>query len=1148
MQKQKVRFVFLLTLAAAAIAVGQTITSSIVGTVVDPSRLPVSGAKVTLTHVATGTERTVETDARGDFVIAGLQPGEYRLQINAPGFKRFERPGILLSAQERLTVGTLTLEVGAVTESVTVTAQAAPIQTASSERAATVLGSQVENLMIKGRNVMSLLQLLPGVVDLQAREEKIDRNFDIFVQGNRRENNSVTVDGMVVNGIGNNFNTVVMLSQDAIAEVRVLLTNYQAEYGRSSGATVNLISKSGTREFHGLVSHFKRHEQFNANNFFNNRLGQPKPRYRYNTWNYNIGGPIYIPGKFNRDRDKLFFFWSQEFWPLKVPTGIRQLTVPTPLERAGNFSQSLDLNARLIPVTDPTVRAPFPGNIVPPSRIDPSGQALLKVFPEPNFLDRSISAGRYNYVFEAENKIPSRAENLRVDYNLNPANSLSFTLGSFVDQQEGAVGILTAGSANWPQMAKTYRLHGQAYILRYTKILSPRLINELSLGATRRPEGNRASESEIRRNQKATVGYLAGQISPAANPLGLIPNATFGGVTNAAILFMEGRFPFYQRLYSSSLVNNVTATLGAHTVKFGIAIERHFQGSLNDGTYAGSIAFGRDVNNPLDTNYAYSNAILGVFSNYTEQLARVILRFRQPSEEWFAQDSWKVHRRLTLDYGMRFHHLEPIYMADNKLSVFSAAMYDPAKRVRLIWPARVGNQRVGQDLVTRQTFFAAQIGALVPGVGDPSNGMAVAAQGGYPRGLINGYGLLLGPRFGFAWDVFGNAKTALRGGVGMFYNRPNMSFNYLRFAGQKPFVSTPVLYYGRLPEIATSAGVEFPQNVNGIDRSSKCPNVINYSFGIQQDVGFATAIEASYVGSLGRNLMWLYNINPVPLGANFNPANADPTNPASPLPASFLRSYVGYNDILISEAASSSNYHSLQVTARRRFVQGLQFGAAWTWSKAMTYNDFDNAQVSALVSPRVWNYGLASFDRTHIFKLDWMYDVPNAPVAAKPLRWLLHDWQVSGITSFVSGAPLAVSFSTTVGYDITGTPSQGARVDITGNPVLPKGQRTFSRNFRTEVFRLPARGTIGNSARTHIRGPGINNWDVAIFKSVPVAREPMRLQFRWELYNAFNHTQFSGLDTAARFDLAGNQVNARFGEFTSARSPRVMQMALRFHF
>ena len=1131
----------------AVLGDGQTITGSIVGSVVDPSGLAVAGAAVELTQTATGARRETATDERGDFTFGGVQPGEYVIAISVSGFKKLEKSRIMLAANEVLPVGKLALEVGAVAETVTVKSQGVAVQTASAERAGSVTGSQLENLMIRGRNPMSLLQLLPGVVDLQAREEKIDRNFDIYVQGNRRETNSVTIDGMVVNPMGNNFNTVVVLGQDAVAEMRVLLTNYQAEYGRSSGATVNVISKSGSKEFHGLASYFKRNERLNANNFFNNRLGAKKPRYRYDTWNYNVGGPIFVPGRFNKDRDKLFFFWSQEFWPLKVPTALGQLTVPTALERAGDFSQSLDLNGRLITVSDPSVRRPFPNNVIPASRLDPSGVALLKVFPAPNFTDRAVSAGRYNYLTQSENRIPNRMENLRLDYNLNARNSLSGTIASFVDEQEGAVGILTSGSTNWPQMRKTYRLHGQAYVLRYTRILGPSLINEAALGFTRRPEGNRAEEAEITRNQRKTAGFVAGQLNPATNPLDLIPNATFGGVTNAANLYIEGRFPFYQRLNAFSLTDNLTKTLGAHTIKMGVAIERHFQGSLNNGAYTGTLSFARDVNNPLDTGYAYSNSASGSYATYTEQSARVFLRFRQSSEEWFVQDSWKAARRLTLDLGLRFHHIEPISMANNALSVFSPASFKASEQVRLITPARVGGARVGVDPATGQTYLRAQIGAVVPGSGNLANGIEAAGRNGYPRGLHNGYGLLFGPRFGFALDVFGDARTAIRGGWGMFYNRPNMSFNYLRFAGQTPFVQNPILYYGTLNTLRSSSGVVFPQNVNGFDRESKIPSVMNFSFSIQQAVGFGAVVDAAYVGSLGRNLMWIRDVNTIPFGANFDPRNADPSNPAVPLSASFLRPLRGYNAINLSEAGASSSYHSLQVTARRRFTAGLQFGAAWTWSKAMDYVDSDSAAISNLVPARVWSYGLAAFDRTHVFKFDWLWDVPKVKTDNPVLGKIVNGWQLSGITSFVSGAPLGVGYSTTVGIDITGTASQGARVALTGNPNLPKSERTFSRNFRTEVFRLPARGTIGGAAKTVIRGPGINNWDAAVFKNIPVW-EAIRLQFRWEFYNAFNHTQFSGLDTTARFDPAGNQVNARFGEFTAARPARVMQGALRFSF
>lgn len=1139
--------VALLILGATGTA-AQTITGTMTGSVLDPSGAAVVGAEVSVTQVSTGAKRTVQTNELGDFLIGSLQPGIYTMSVTASGFKTLQRTNIVLASAETLAVGRIALELGAVTDQVTVVAEGVAVQVASSERAGVITTGQLENLMTKSRNPMSLLALLPGVVDRQGigSQERVDRNFDISVQGNRRNANTVTVDGMPVNPMGNNFNGVVVVGQDAIAEVKVLLSNYPAEYGRSSGATVNFVTKSGTKEFHGLASYFKRHEQFNANDFFNNRFGRPKPRYRYNTWNYNIGGPVVLPGV-NKNRDKLFFFWSQEFWPLRVPQPIAQITVPTVLERQGNFTQSIDLNNRLIPVRDPNTRQIFPGNVVPASLLNSSGLALLKVFPEPNFLDRSISGGRYNYVFQAENETPIRMENARVDYNLKPNHSLALTIASFVDQQTGAVGILTSGATNWPQKQKTYRLHGQGYILRYTGVLSPTLINETSFGWTRRPEGNSAPEEDIRRNQRATVGFTAGQLNPATNPLGLIPNATFGGIQNPANLFMEGRFPFYQQLHAFNLTNNVTKTMGSHTFKTGIMIERNFQGALGNGNYAGSFVFTPNVNNPMDTGYAYSNSAMGVFTSYTEASSRIINSFRQHAVEWFAQDLWRATRRLTLEYGMRFHLLQPIYMRSNELSSFDARKYDPARAVQLVQPVRVNNQRVGRHPGTGEILPVTLIGAIAAGTGDPANGMAVAGQGNTPRGLIPGYGVQFGPRVGFALDVFGDGRTAVRGGIGFFYNRPNMSENYLRFTGQQPLVENPTVFFGTLNSLTSSVGSIFPQNANGMDQSDRVPRVMNYSFSVQHNVGWNTVVDVGYVGSLARNQMWLRNLNPIPLGANFDPANADPSNPATPLAAPFLRPIPGYNDILMSEPASSSNYHSMQVTARRRFAQRVQFGFAWTWSKAMNYTNFDNNPVSVLASPRYWNYGLSLFDRTHNARIDWTWDLPKARTGSAVFDYVLNNWQLSGITSFISGEPLGISFTTVTPIDLTGTASQGARVNVTGNAVLPKSERTFSRNFRTEVFQLPARGTFGNSATTQIRGPGINNWDMVLIKDLPI-REPIRMQFRLEAFNAFNHTQFATLDTAARFDAAGNQVNARFGEFLSSRPPRILQLALRFLF
>jgi hypothetical protein len=367
---------------------------------------------------------------------------------------------------------------------------------------------------------------------------------------------------------------------------------------------------------------------------------------------------------------------------------------------------------------------------------------------------------------------------------------------------------------------------------------------------------------------------------------------------------------------------------------------------------------------------------------------------------------------------------------------------------------------------------------------------------------------------------------------------------------QAPIADAPTIFYSTFGQLQSSTALAFPQDINAIDPVGKVPSVMNMSLAVQRNAGFSTIVDVAYVGSLGRNLQWRRNLNTIPFGTNFLPANADPANRAVPLPPNFLRPYPGYGNITHVEFASSSNYHSMQVSANRRFSRGLQFGLAWTWSKAMDYNSAVGEAVSNLVGRRVWNYGPSAFDRTHVLRVNWLYDVPNVPVRWGAARQLLHHWQFSGIYGFNTGEPLPINFSTTTPLDITGSPTDGARVVLTGEPNLPAGERSFSRNLRTEAVSLPAVGTIGQSTRFPIRGPANTNWDLTLFKNFPI-REAIRLQFRWELYNAFNQTQFSAIDTGARFDPrapGSPQVNARFGEFTAARNPRIMQFALRFYF
>lgn len=1133
---------------AAPCAFAQIMTGSIAGTVTDQSGAVVTGVTVTLVQTATGFSRRSASDEGGNFLFSGLDTGQYNLTVTQPGFKTFEQRGVTLSTGDRLGLGQLSLQLGAASETVSVTGNAATVETNSSDRSDVVTEKQIEGILVQGRNVTDLVQLVPGVY-LAGTSPTLGGTMNFYVQGGRNTSNNVSIDGVPATDLGSGTSMKALISMNAVGEVKVLVSNYQAEYGRMSGSNVNIVTKSGTRDFHVEAEYFMRREWLNANDFFNNRNSIARPVYTYNTISYSVGGPVFIPKAFNRDRQKLFFFWNQEYWPTKTDATGR-VTVPTTLERSGDFSQSLGLNGALIAIHNPfNGNAPFAGNVIPKSLIDSNGQALLNIFPLPNFTNRAISLGNYNYIFSSLVNNTELADTVKIDYNLNSSNMISGSYSYFKNPSSGPDG--GDNSANWPQINTTLTNHPATLSLRFTHIFSPTLLNEASVGGLSQPVDTVVTPDELKTNQRDAVGFLAGQLYPSANPLDVIPNATFGGVTGAANLNLEARFPRPNRYYLVNFSDNVTCTHDTHTVKAGIYYEwfDRYQKSSNGPAFNGSFDFGTNANNPLNTNYAYANAILGTFNSYTEGSSPVIMHVSMSNTETFVQDTWRPFKRLSLDYGIRAYWVSPITDRNDVMDAFVPSSYNPAQAMQLIAPAIIGGQRVGVNPVNGQTYSSANIGAIAPGAGTPYDGMVLdSVDKSYPRGMVRNRGANWAPRFGLAYDVFGDGSTALRGGFGMYYGSYMTEEFGDFFEQQPPLLSIPVIEFGQVSQLLSSQGLNFPSTTYATDVNNKIPTIMNFSFSVQRKLWGGTILDVGYAGSLGRHLQWERNINQIPIGADFMPANQDPTTPGKPLTSAFLRPIPGYGPIMVIEDAGSSNYHSLQVSARRRFGRYVQYGAAWTYSKTMDFNDTDTSSVATLVPFRSWNYGLASFDRTQVFTFNYLANLPNAPTHNVIARAVLNGWELSGITSFISGAPLSVGFTTTTSIDITGTADLSPRIVVDGNPNLPKGQQTFNQYFNTGVFQLPAVGTVGNAGRTVIRGPGVNNWNTALAKNIPI-REPLRLQLRLEAYNAFNHTQFSTVNTTAQFNPAnGQQLNAAFGSFTADTGPRIVQLALKLMF
>jgi hypothetical protein len=1185
----------------------QTISGIISGRVVDSSGAVISTASVRLVQQSTGVAVTTKVLSDGNFTFPAVQPGTYSVDVQAPGFKELTKRGLVLTANERLSAGTLTLQVGSVSQSVTVTAAVTPVNTTSAENSGELDVHQLDSELAIGRDFMSMLRTIPGVA-WDNGGGSLGSAGTPYINGMRNVFNSASLDGVVgTPRPGQHMDTPPNL--DAISEVKVLTAGYQAEYGEgTAGAAINVVTKSGTNQFHGEAYYYNRNEAFNANSWFHKYQGLTRDRYRYNTIGGNIGGPVFIPGHFNHAKDKLFFFYSQEYWPDQIPNST-SWQIPTQAEVNGDFSQT-PVQGVVSPGANDYINIKMPGadpktcptsgvtdkngnplnrsgcwrsgsvyNVLPLSAIDPSTQALVKLLytaaQGPGWTpvtNRVVSGGNYNYIQQSTRNQPTTQEIARIDYD--PTEKLHM-YGRVLFQVNNDDGYhSTANKLPW-LMKVNYQTPRQniAYDVTYT--FSPTLLNEFNFGTSTFFENQLYSKSQLALATKNSSGYNLSQIFSANNPLNLYPAVSFGSSHNtksAPSYGWDSRFPMYDRVRWWQANDNLTKILGNHNLKFGFnwATDNYLQAHSSSGTPEGSFDFSSNSSNPNDSYYGYANALEGLFNTYSEPTSRNDYNPRFYVYEWFAQDQWKITPKLTLDYGMRFSWGAPMTLQVG--SDFVPSLYDPSQAPTLYQFAPGGKNAV--DPTTGiATYPAAYTNHFVPNTGNLANGtITTKNHPGYPEGMVKGLGLQLGPRLGFAFDPHGNGKMAIRGHGGIFFGPGELQGQSGDMTHQPPIEFVPTEYYGDAASITSAGQLLGPTNFNnGFITNPKGTKIYEYGLQVQQEVGLGTVFSVGYEGNVSRHLTGYRDINEVPYGAEFLPQNqycsktsSSGCSAYSPLPDNYFRAYPGYGSIHLRSTDLNSNYNSMQVQVTRRYANGLDFGLAYTWSKYLDVADEYDTGVSTYQPLRFWDYGPAAEDHRQNLVINYLYDLPKVTGAFNNMltRQILDNWHLSGFVTYLSAAPETLSFSTQDSVNITGG-GDGARVVVTGNS--NSGPKKWGEYFDTSVVQRPTTSyydaktgqvvpTNGYTSLEAIQVYPPSHWDfqTALFKDFKV-RERFGVQLRLETYNTFNSPEFDSVNTAAKFapfatDGASSQINSTFGQISGTASPRILQLAARVQF
>jgi len=1083
------------------------ITGTIVGSVTDAQNKPVAKATVTFTNTDQNVVvRTVETNDEGQYSAPLLPIGHYSVTVEMTGFRKTTQAGIELNVSDHLTIN-FHLTIGQLEEQVTVQAEAMQVDLQSPTSAGLISGTQIRELSLNNRNYIQLVALMPGVATGFSSDQPeigvtsftgLSNQVNLAINGNRPTQNNWTIDGADNVDRGANLTLLTFPSVDSIAEFKVLRGQYNPEYGRSSSGEINVVTRGGGSEFHGGVYEFFRNDVLNGNNFFTNRAGIARPALRYNDFGGTVSGPIY--------KKKTFFFFSEEARRVKTFTTFIG-TVPSAAERAGTFSTPVCLD-RTCTTSGTQVTA-----------IDPAAAAYVKdifsKFPQPQNLatDQLTSIG--------QNTFNHRQELIRIDQVFGPRFSV---FGRFINDSIPTVepGGLFTGSA-LPGVATTStNSPGRTFTGRVIMTLSPTLLNEAgyaySYGAVvSDPAGLGASGNSPDVGSAITL--------PLTSTIARVPDLAFAD--NSGV-FGFGPYRDYNR--NHNFFDNFTRIAGRHTMKFGFSYDRYQKSENHAGGNNGAFSFSDTPpagSGTKNFRQEWANFLQGFVSSYSQVSVDFHAEVRQHQFETYAQDEFRFRPNLTLTYGLRYSYFGPATDAQGHATSFDPSSFNLSVAPQI-------NQATG---------------LLVSGTGTPLNGVIIGGSNSRFGDAVAPHDTLdFAPRFGIAWDPFKTGRTSIRAGFGVFFDAPAVnSLEQFQFSNP-PFVQNITISGTTLSNpgsVAPNLSL-FPPFLGGPATNWRQPYTEQWSLDIQREFRAGFLVDVGYYGNVGRHLLGVVDINePQPgafVTAGFSPAITSPVGAGTPTQRlNFIRPFRGFDAINLFETIFTSNYNSLQASVQKRFRGNSLVAFNYTYSHILTTSQSDFRTPQNTYDIRA-EYGPGQFDRRHIFNTDFVYELPWNRKQEGLSGHVLGGWEFSGIVYIFSGLPLTATASRDpAGLGLRdGNSFAGGRPDQVGDP-NSGAPHTVAQWFNKAAFQLVPTGTIrpGNAPRGAIIGPGAQRWDLSLFKNTRLT-EMWKLQFRAEAINVFNHTNFNGVGTSF---TAGT-----FGQVTSARDPRVMQLALKLSF